>query len=47
MNKIDYVIINILLKICEILSKYSEKTTTTDIYTIKSLMKDEFRSDVK
>lgn len=47
MNKVDYVITTILLKICEILTKYSEKITSTDIYTIRSLMKEEFRSDVK
>ena len=44
MNKIDYVIVNTLLKICEIMTRYSEKITSTDIYTIKSLLKEELES---
>lgn len=47
MNKIDYVIVNILFKICSMLATYSEKITTTDIYTLSSLLKDELRKEEK
>lgn len=47
MNKIDYIVVNILLKICNILVKYSEKITTTDIYTIGSLLKEELKEENK
>ena len=38
MNKIDYVIVNLLLKICDILEKYSEKVTFLEIQSIRSLI---------
>lgn len=43
MNKIDYVIVNILLKICDIMSSYSEKVTRVEIHTIRSLLKEEIK----
>lgn len=35
MNKIDKLIIFILIKICGFLTNYSEKICSTDIFTIK------------
>ena len=35
MSKFDFLVIKILLKVCDILSYYSEKISTTDIYTLK------------
>jgi hypothetical protein len=40
MKAIDYVIVNILLKICDILTSYSEKITKVDIHTIRSLLRE-------
>ena len=40
MNKIDFLIVNILLKVCDILTEYSEKITKIDIHTIRSLLRE-------
>ena len=40
MNKVDKTIVNILLKICDILTTYSEKVTKVDIHTIRSEIKE-------
>ena len=40
MNKIDFTIVNILLKICDLLTKYSNNVTTTDIHVIRCFVKE-------
>lgn len=45
MKTIDYVIVNILLKICDILTCYSEKITKVDIHVIRGLLKDELKEN--
>lgn len=40
MNKVDLIIVQILFKICEILSKYSEKIVSYEFNTIKNLVKE-------
>jgi len=38
LNKIDIVIMNIMLKICDILTKYTNNTTTTDVHVVRTLI---------
>lgn len=45
MKAIDYVIVNILLKICDILTSYSEKITKVDIHTIRSLLREKLKEE--
>ena len=40
MNKIDLTIIEILLKICDILTKYSNNVTNVDVHSIRSLIRE-------
>jgi len=43
MNKIDEIIVKILLRICRILTSYSEKISPVDIHVIEGLFKKEER----
>lgn len=39
-NKIDKIIITLLLKICEILTTYSKKVTSYDLYVVRESIND-------
>lgn len=39
-NKIDKLIIDILLKVCEVLTNYSKKISHYDLYEIKTSIKE-------